>query len=134
MPLPVLIIVVVCGIAGIAWLVQASRLSRPRTFDTEDDARAAWSREFPDLPAGTVTLTQKRAAALVMTPQGPGLVWPMGADSTARLLRGARATPTAEGLDLRLPDPSAPRLRLVLTRDEATAWARIIDATKASHG
>ncbi|MBP0483260.1 hypothetical protein [Sagittula salina] len=133
MPLPILIVLVACGIAGIAWLIHASGLSRARTFDTEDDARAAWGREFPDLPAGTVTLTAKRAAALVMTSEGPGLVWPMGSDSTARLLHGSRAQPTADGLDLRLPDPSAPRLRLILTQDETQAWARIIEASKARH-
>lgn len=127
MPLPILFALVALGIAGVIALVHLSGVSRPKTFDTEDDARAAWAREFPDLPAGTVTLTAKRAAALVMTDDGPGLVWPMGADSTARLLRGARAKALPTGLDLRLPDSSAPRLRLVLTPQEARAWARVIE-------
>lgn len=126
MPLPVLIVLVVLGIAGIVLTIRASGLSQTRSFDTEADARAAWAREFPDLPAGTVTLTAKRAAALVMTAQGPGLVWPMGSHSTARLLTGAEARPSKGGLDLRLPDPTAPRLRLVLTPEETRAWARVI--------
>ncbi|WP_425071623.1 hypothetical protein [Sagittula sp. S175] len=130
MPLHWLILLVVGGIAAIVALVHRSGLSTPKRFDTEDEARAAWAREFPELPAGTVTLTRKRAAALVMTPEGPGLVWPMGSDSTARLLRGARAKPTATGLDLTLPDPTAPGLRLVLTQDETTAWTRVIQANK----
>ena len=127
MPLHWLIGLVVGGIALIAALVHLSGLSRPRRFESEDDVRAAWAREFPDLPAGTVTLTRHRAAALVMTPQGPGLVWPMGSDSTARLLSGARAKATPQGLDLRLPDPSAPRLRLILAADEIKPWARVIE-------
>ena len=127
MPLPILFALVVLGIAGVIALVHLSGVSSPKTFDTEDDARAAWAREFPDLPAGTVTLTAKRAAALVMTDDGPGLIWPMGADSTARLLRGARAKALPTGLDLHLPDRSAPRLRLVLTPQEARAWARVIE-------
>lgn len=127
MPLHWLVILVVAGIAGIALITHRLGWSAPRRFATEVEARAAWSREFPDLPAGTVALTRQGAAALVMTAQGPGLVWPMGADSVARLLNGARARPTAKGLDLYLPDPSAPHLRLVLDQDEVKAWARVIE-------
>ena len=127
MPLHWLVILVVTGIAGIALITHQLGWSAPRRFTTEAEARVAWAREFPDLPAGTVALTRQGAAALVMTAQGPGLVWPMGADSAARLLTGAKARPTTKGLDLHLPDPSAPHLRLVLDPDEVKSWARVID-------
>ena len=112
---------------GIALAIGVSVRSRPRRFASEEEARRAWARRYPDLPAGTVTLTAHSAAALVMTADGPGLVWPPGSGNETRLLHGARARPTPKGLDLRLPDPSAPRLRLVLPAQQVAAWARIID-------
>lgn len=127
MPLSVLVIMVSLGIGGIALLTHRLGLSKPLRFANEDEIRAAWAREYPDLPAGTVTLTRRGAAGLVMTREGPGLVWPMGADSTARLLTGARARPHKKGLDISLPDPSAPQLRLILDPSEIKPWARVIE-------
>ena len=122
MPLQLLGIMVVVGIAGIAVLLHLLGLSRPKRFEDEAAARAAWADEFPEVPVNRVVLCRNRAAALVETPQGPGVVWPMGADSTARFLTGARITRTAHGILIRLPDYTAPRIRLSLDPDEADAW------------
>ena len=124
MSLGVLIALVVGGIAGIAILTHLFGLSARGRFEGEDDARAAWVREFPRIPARSVTLARDGHAALVATDQGPGLVWSFGADTTARLLYGARVTRTATGLDIRLPDITAPRITLRLDAGEAEAWAR----------
>ena len=122
MPLHILGIMVVVGIAGIAVLLHLLGLSRPKRFEDEAAARAAWADEFPEVPVNRAVLCRNRAAALVETPQGPGVVWPMGADSTARFLTGARVTRTANGILIRLPDYTAPRIRLSLEADEAEAW------------
>lgn len=127
MPLPVLALLVVGGIAAIAVLTWSFGMATPRRFDA-DDARAAWLREFPALPPHTVTPCESASAALVDTAQGPGLVWAMGADSAARLVSGARVTCRRNGLRLHLDDYDAPRIDLALTEDEARAWAmRIAD-------
>ncbi len=122
MPLNILLPMVVIGIAGIAALLHLLGLSRALHFADPDSARAAWNREFPDTPALQVILCQNKRAALIDTPDGPGVVWSMGADSTARFLTGARAMRKPDGIALRLPDFTAPNLRLRLDPDETNLW------------
>ncbi|SDN52942.1 hypothetical protein SAMN05216196_101809 [Lutimaribacter pacificus] len=129
MPLHILGILVVGGIAGVAVLLHLLGLSRVRRFGDEAAARAAWAAEFPDIPANRAVLCRNRAAALIETPQGPGVVWPMGADSTARFLTGARIARSRDGLTIRLPDYTAPRIRLTLDPDEAEAWLTDLEKT-----
>ncbi|WP_137699650.1 hypothetical protein [Marimonas lutisalis] len=129
MPLSILIPMVVIGIAGIAVLLHLLGLSRPRRFDDEAAARAAWLREFPANPPARVILCHDRSAALIETVQGAGVVWPMGADSTARPLAGARIAPAAGGIIIHLPDFTAPRIRLRLDADEARQWLSKLEQT-----
>lgn len=129
MPLGILLPLVVLGIAGIAVLLHLLGLSRRATLPDEAAARAAWLREFPCDAALHVTLCHDRSAALIATETGRGVVWPMGADTTARYLTGARARRTKTGLRLDLPDYTAPRIHLSLDPDEAAAWQ---DALKES--
>jgi hypothetical protein len=51
----------------------------------------------------------------------------MGMDGAARLLLGVQVTPTKTGLDLDLPDFTAPRIRLRLEPSEAQAWRQKIE-------
>lgn len=129
MPLHILGILVIGGIAGIAVLLHLLGLSRAKTFADADSARTAWADEFADIPATAVILCRTGQAALIDTAQGPGIVWPMGADSTARFLTGARITRTRRGLTLRLPDFAAPRIRLTLDPDEADRWLTLLERT-----
>ncbi len=122
MPLSILLPMVVIGVAGIAVLLHVMGLSQPRRFADADEARAAWDREFPEIPANAATLCHDGSAALIATDEGPGVVWPMGADSTARRIDHARIERTTDGLILRLPDFTAPRIRLRLDGDETTEW------------
>ncbi|WP_323768079.1 hypothetical protein [Antarctobacter sp.] len=128
MPLTVLIGLVVVGIAAIALLIHTTGLSQPRRFTTEDAARTAWTREFPSSDITEVTLCRSGRAALIDTDAGVGVVWPMGADSTARRLTGARVTRRDGGLALHLPDYAAPTVRLYLDPDETALWAERIGA------
>ena len=129
MPLPVLIALVVGGIAGIAALTWAFGLSAPRRFRSEAEAREAWLREFPRSAVRSVTLCRSGGAALIDSAGGAGIVWPMGVDSTARFLAGARVTRTATGLRMDLPDYTAPVVRLTLNDEEAGAWAAAMGDT-----
>ena len=121
MPLHILGPMVVIGIAGIVVILHLLGLSRTRRFDNDAEARAAWEREM-DAPVSRVILCHNHGAALIETEQGAGVVWPMGADSTARHLSGARIDRTSDGIVIRLPDFTAPRIRLRLDPDEAALW------------
>lgn len=129
MPLHILLILVVGGIAGIALALHLLGLSKAPAF-TPETARAAWLRARPDDAVRQVNLTQDGRAARIVTDHGIGILWQMGADSCARLLagtetlriKGRRAT-------LLLGDYAAPAVRLTLTPDEAKDWQNWIAQT-----
>ena len=129
MPLGILIPMVVIGIAGITLLLHLLGQSKTANLSDEDAARRAWLREFPDAPPRRVVLSHDRHAALIDTDEGPGVVWPMGADTTARLLAGARTERTATGLRIDLDDFAAPHIHLHLDPDEADLWPALIRDT-----
>lgn len=127
MPLQILLPMVVIGIAGVVILLHLLGRSERARFDDDDDARRAWLREFPDTPPTRVILSHDRHAALIETAQGAGVVWPMGMDTTARLLQGADIRRTQDGLRIDLPDFAAPRIRLRLNEDEADLWPTLMN-------
>ena len=127
MPLEILLPMVVFGIAGITLLLHLLGLSRRALLADAGAARAAWLREFPEDAPTRVVLSQDHRAALVETPLGKGVIWPMGADTTARYLDGATITRTATGLRLDLPDYSAPRIHLTLDAAEAALWPTLLE-------
>ncbi|WP_101068739.1 hypothetical protein [Roseovarius salinarum] len=129
MPLHVLIILVAAGIAGIVGLLHLLGLSEPARLADEDAARAAWAAEFPDDPALAVIVSHDRGAALVETQRGRGIVWPVGADTTARYLIGARARRTRSGVRIDLPDFTAPHVHLRLDAREADRWPALLEDT-----
>lgn len=122
MPLNILLPMVIVGIAGIAVLLHLLGLSRPASFDTETRARAAWLREFPDDVPVRITLCEDHSAALIGLADGFGVVWPMGADTTARHLTGAQIISAKDGIHITLPDYTAPRIHLRLRAEEAAYW------------
>ncbi|PRY24303.1 hypothetical protein CLV78_103169 [Aliiruegeria haliotis] len=127
MPLEILLVLVVVGIVGIALLTHLSGRSISRRLSTPSDALAAWEREFPADPAWFATLAAGGHSALVEAQSGPGIVWVMGLDTTARPLAGARVQQTADGLDVRFPDFGAPRLRVHLDEtSDISAWSAIL--------
>ena len=126
MPLVWLIALVVGGIAGIALLTHVLGLSRPRRFASDAEAEVAWLREYPHDAARRIVRCRDGRAALVICADGVGLVWPMGADSTARRLAGARVGERGDRLVIRLPDFTAPRVTLRLDAAERAIWLRHI--------
>ena len=128
MPLSILGPMVVIGIAGIVLLLHLLGLSQSRRFESAAEARAAWDREFgADDPACAATLSHDGHAALIETQAGRhGIVLPMGADTTARHLDGAKVAPAPGGLRIDLPDFTAPHVRLRLDPDEAARWPVLI--------
>lgn len=129
MPLSILLPLVVGGIAGIAVLLHLLGLSAPAVIADETAARRAWLREYPDDPPLRVILCRAGSAALITTARGRGVVWPMGADTTARYLGVAGVRRVRTGLALDLPDYTAPRIRLRLSPEEAQEWQAILETT-----
>lgn len=131
MPLHILIPMVVLGIAGITVLLHVLGQSRRATLEDEDAATRAWLREFPEARPSRVILSHDRHAALIETDAGAGVVWPMGMDTAARALDGARITRTNTGLRIDLPDFSAPRIHLTLDEEEAGSWPDMMEEKSA---
>ncbi len=129
MPLNILVPMVVLGIAGIALLLHVLGLSRRKLFGDVAEARAAWLDEFPEDVPTRVVLSHDHRAALVDTEKGHGIVWPMGADSTARYLDGATVACTTTGLRIDLPDYTAPRIDLALDAEEVARWPALMETT-----
>lgn len=127
MPLEILLVLVIGGIAGIALALHLLGMTGAPPL-TSDRARKAWLREFPDITVQDVVVTADGRAARITCDAGRGIVWQMGADTCARRLHGdeqieTRGTRTV----LRLGDYAAPRLALTLSprdRDRWTTWIK----------
>lgn len=126
MPLHILIILVVGGIGGIAALTWALGLARPYRFATEDDARAAWLRSWPEDRITTVLLAPDGSAALIGTDHGPGVVFTMGADSSGHRLDGADIHETPGGLRILFHDFATPRLDVALDPEARARWQQTL--------
>jgi len=129
MPLEILLILVFVGITGIVVLLHFLGLSARARFGDKADAARAWAAEFADDPALEVILGRDHHAALITTARAQGIVWPMGADTTARYLTGARIRKTKTGLRIDLPDFTAPHIHLTLAPDEARNWPELLGKT-----
>ncbi|AVO37699.1 hypothetical protein [Pukyongiella litopenaei] len=121
MPLTLLLVLVIGGISAITLLLHLTGRSE-RVLLTAATARAGWLRQFPGDRVGEVTVARDGHAALVATPDGPGLVWAFGSDTVARRLDGCSAENTRRGLRLRLHDHTAPTVTLDLTGAERHDW------------
>ena len=121
MPLTLLLALVIGGIAGIALILHLTGKSA-QTMLTPEDARAAWHRHFPDDLITEVLTARDAHAALVMTSQGPGLLWSFGADTVARHLRDFDLIDRPDGLRIAFHDFTAPHVTLHLTDAERRDW------------
>lgn len=121
MPLPLLLILVGGGIGGIALLLHLLGKSAPVVL-TNDAARIAWLRLFPDDTVTDITVSGDGHAALISTNHGTGLVWSFGLDTVARYLNDARITETKKRLQIQFQDFTAPRALITLTKTERADW------------
>jgi len=130
MPLNVLLPMVVIGIVAIAVILHMLGLSRRTVMSDSNQACIAWDDEFDEDPAQDAVLCHDGHAALITARSGRhGIVFAMGADTTARYLDGARLGATATGLRVDLPDFTAPHIHLTLDAGEAARWAALIGET-----
>ncbi|MBL4767953.1 MAG: hypothetical protein JKY94_09610 [Rhodobacteraceae bacterium] len=121
MPLAILLILVAGGISGLAVLLHILGKSKPVIL-TNDSARAAWLRLFPDEPVTDVTVANTGHAALIRTTNGPGLVWSFGVDTVARPLTDVKITETKKRLKIQFGDFTAPKAVVTLNETERADW------------
>ena len=129
MPLHILVMLVVGGIVGIAVLTWAFGLSRPLRFEDKEAARAAWLRHWPEDMVRAVHIAPDGAAALIETDRGPGVVFPMGADSAGHRLDGAEIRETPGGLRILFHDFATPRLDVTLPPEARARWQETLSET-----
>ena len=120
MPLSVLVPLVVIGIGGIVVFLHALGWSRRFELGTEAVVRDEWSRHFPEDQVAQVWRAPTGLAALVITPEGPGLLRSFGADTVAHRIRAI--SPDTGGLRVDFGDFAAPGLRLALPEAIARDW------------
>jgi hypothetical protein len=126
MPLNILLILVVGGIAMTALILHLLGKSRLTVLTTED-ARTAWHRHFPDDEIFELIVARNGHAALVQTGQGPGLLWSFGADTVARHLRDYDVLEKPDQICVVFHDFTAPRVSLHLTEDERALWQELME-------
>ena len=125
MPLEILLALVVGGIAGIAGLTWLAGLAKPRQLN-ETEARSEWERHYPDDFVQSIWVTHDSKAALIMTEQGAGLLWVMGADTVGRHLLDFDLIDEPHGLSVIFHDFTAPKVHLHLDEDERLVWQKLM--------
>ncbi|THH36267.1 hypothetical protein E4Z66_13385 [Aliishimia ponticola] len=127
MPLELLLILVVGGIAAVTLVLHLLGLSDVPALDAAQ-AKAAWDREYPADPAIHCTPTPNARAALIRTQNGQrGLVWRFGADTVAHPLSQYRITETPTGLTVRFRDYATPSVHVPLPAQVRAAWKQELE-------
>ncbi|MEO1733099.1 MAG: hypothetical protein AAFR45_05650 [Pseudomonadota bacterium] len=127
MPLHILIILVVGGIAGITVLLHGLGYSRSKQLQDSAMLRDEWLRHFPedsfdDLDSFEFLISSNKDRAILRSDQGYGLLWAMGADTAARRLDTLRWKETRTGLAIRFDDPGAPSVHIRLDPADRPLW------------
>ncbi len=113
MPLEILLVLVVGGIAGITLLLHLSGKSR--------------LRHFPGDAVVDVTISHDCHAALVRTADGPGLLWSFGADTVARRLIDYDWVEHPKGIQVYFHDFSTPSVLVRLDDIERRHWQHLME-------
>lgn len=126
MPLEILLVLVVGGIAGITLLLHLTGKSRLSVL-TPETAPDQWLRHFPDDTVIDATIAHDGHAALVRTETGAGLIWSFGADTAARHLMDFDWLDHPDGIEVQFHDFGTPRVILRLDETERRHWRHLMD-------
>ncbi|MDC0658428.1 hypothetical protein N6L27_10510 [Leisingera sp. SS27] len=126
MALELLLALVLGGISGIAVLLHLTGRSRQAVLGVET-SRSGWLRHFPGDKVLKVLPAASGQAALVVTGNGPGLLWAFGSGTVGRHLTGSQVRETATGLRFEFNDFAAPGLSLALPERERQQWLALIN-------
>lgn len=126
MPLEILLVLVVGGIAGITLLLHLTGRSQ-RCVLSPETARDHWVRHFPDDTILDVTVAHDRHAALVRTEKGPGLLWSFGADTVAQHLLDYDLLDRTDGFEILFHDFGTPKAIIHLDDLERPHWRNLME-------
>lgn len=126
MPLWLMGIVVVVGLTAIWLVMRLYGFDRPLSL-TPETAGEEFMNDNSGLVPEEILLASSGQSALIRAGGDLHVLWVMGQDVATRKLARARVTDAPEGLTLRLPDFTAPRLTLRLTDEEKRAWRPMIE-------
>lgn len=126
MPLEILLVLVVVGIAGITVLLHLTGNSQLRVL-TPDTARSEWLRHAPDDLIIDITVAHDGHSALIRTESGNGLLWSFGADTVARHLLDFDWIDHPEGFEIQFHDFSTPGVMVHLDDTERPHWRHLME-------
>ncbi|WP_282169817.1 hypothetical protein [Ruegeria atlantica] len=126
MPLEILLVLVVGGIAGITLLLHLSGRSRLRVLSPEL-AWSEWLRHAPDDTIIDVTVAHDGHAALIRTETGNGLLWSFGADTVARHLLDFDLLDHPQGFEVQFHDFGTPKAIIHLDERERRHWQHLME-------
>ncbi|WP_170332417.1 hypothetical protein [Ruegeria arenilitoris] len=126
MPLEILLVLVVGGIAGITLLLHVTGRSRLRVL-TKASAQKDWLRHFPDDDVIDVTISHDCHSALIRTNVGAGLLWSFGADTVARHLMDFDWLEHPKGLEVQFHEFGVPRVVIHLDESERRHWRHLME-------
>ncbi|WP_170467159.1 hypothetical protein [Ruegeria arenilitoris] len=126
MPLEILLVLVVGGIAGITLLLHLTGKSRLSVL-TPDVARSEWLRHAPDDTIIDVTVARDAHSALIRTDNGSGLLWSFGADTVARPLQDFDLLEHPQGLEVQFHDFGTPKAIIRLDDLERRHWQHLME-------
>lgn len=126
MPLELLLVLVVGGIAGITALLHLTGKSN-QCLLTMDTARSEWLRHFPDDDVLGITLSHDNHAALIRTGTGSGLLWAFGADTVARHLHDFDWIDHPDGIEIQFHDFGTPGVTVHLEETERPNWRHLLE-------
>ncbi len=126
MPLEILLVLVIGGLAGIALLLHLTGRSQRRVL-TPDNARAEWRRHFPEDMVIDVTVAHDCHSALIRTETGAGLLWSFGADTVGRHLLDFDWLEHPQGLAVHFHDFGAPSVVVRLDETERRHWRHLME-------
>lgn len=129
MSLPILLALVIGGIAGIALLLHFAGLTASNGFSDPRAARNAWEREVPEFSVNQCFLSTNGHAALIAFDGGAGLVWTLGADTVARVLPPALPIATENGLRFTFPDFGSSTVQVHLNAQDRALWLKSLEAS-----
>ncbi|SDX14598.1 hypothetical protein SAMN05444358_103156 [Ruegeria halocynthiae] len=126
MPLEILLVLVVGGIAGVTLLLHLTGRSRLHEL-TPKTAQDQWLRHFPNDSIIDVTVATDGHAALVRIETGAGLLWSFGADTVARHLLDFDRIDHPQGFEVQFHDFSTPRVVIHLDETERRHWQHLME-------
>lgn len=128
MPLEILLVLVVGGIAGVTLLLHLTGRSQLRVL-TQENTGQEWLRHFPDDVVIDFAIAHDGHTALIRTASGPGLIWSFGADTVARHLLDYDMLDHPDGFEIQFHDFATPRCLVRLDEFERSHWRNLMEPT-----